>query len=360
MNNSSIKNIALVIDSLNGGGAERVCLLLAKQFHLQGYKVHLILLKNHRDYTIPDYISVFTPTKPRGLFKRIRSPRAFAKQISDYLHSHGEFCKIFVHLRQAYRVMALLDIPNTWFVVHNAVEATIQREKRLGPIKHYQAKKSYELLNGKNIICVSKGIEQEIQNLSWITPNALHTIYNPLDQESIIAAANEPNPNIPKQHFIVHVGRFAKQKRHDLLFSALRQLPNEFHLVLLCKPSNKLQRLIAAYDIQNRVTVAGWQANPFNWIKHAACLVLSSDYEGFGLVLAEALTLKTPVVSTDCPFGPNEILTGELRRFLVPCNNDTKLAAAILEASNSKALFKDSEILPKLSADYVADMYLKL
>lgn len=352
--------VAIVIDSLNGGGAERVCLLLAKEFIKKGIEVHLILLKSRSDYEIPSFISVFSPKPSKRFSDRFRSQSSITSQISDYFRSQGGFIKVFVHLSDSYRTIASLQLPNAWYVLHNAVNATIQREKKLGPLKYWRTKKSYKVLNGKNVICVSKGVEQEVQTLPWLTPKNLCSIYNPIDHEGIVSAATEHNPNIPNKKYIIHVGRFAKQKRHDVLFSALRQLPEDIHLVLLCKPSKKLTRLIETFKIQHRVMVAGWQANPFNWIKHAACLALSSDYEGFGLVLAEALTLHTPVVSTDCPFGPNEILTGELRQFLVPCNNDTELAAAILRALASKETFQKAEMLSKLSAESVASAYLSL
>jgi glycosyltransferase involved in cell wall biosynthesis len=69
------------------------------------------------------------------------------------------------------------------------------------------------------------------------------------------------------------------------------------------------------------VTITGFQRNPFPWYAKASALVHASDFEGFGNVLVEALASGTPVVSTDCPFGPREILTGSLSRFLSPCGD---------------------------------------
>lgn len=357
---SKTKNIAIVIDSLNGGGAERVCLLLAKHFVTRGFNTHLILLKQRCDYEIPENISVFSPSQPSNIFQRFTKLNYTSNQIAAYLKIQGEFEKIFVHLRDAYRVMASLNLPNTWYVLHNAINATIEREKKLGPLKRRRAIKSYEVLNGKNLICVSKGIEDEIKELSWLSPNEITTIYNPVDQSDILAKAKEENSAIPDKKYIIHVGRAAKQKRHDILFQALRQLPEDISLVLLCKASSKLKKLIREHDIESRVIVAGWQHNPFNWIKHSACLALSSDYEGFGLVIAEALTLDTPVVSTNCPFGPNEILTGELEKFLVPCGDSQALANTILSAIESQDRFINTPILEAFSAAKIADQYLSL
>ena len=76
----------------------------------------------------------------------------------------------------------------------------------------------------------------------------------------------------------------------------------------------------------------GQKANPYPYIRHADLLVLASDYEGFGRVIAESLICGTPVVSTDCPSGPRDILTGELANYLVACDDEAALAEKIASA----------------------------
>ena len=81
-----------------------------------------------------------------------------------------------------------------------------------------------------------------------------------------------------------------------------------------------------------KVIFQAYTDNPYAWIRHADLFVFSSDFEGFGRVLAEALIIGTPVVSTDCPTGPSEILTGVLKDFLVPPGDVNALASKIREA----------------------------
>lgn len=121
------------------------------------------------------------------------------------------------------------------------------------------------------------------------------------------------------------MGRFHPGKRHDRLIEAYAQSGIDAPLVLLGqgKPEQeqRLRQLAQQLQVADRVLFKGFQKNPLPWIKGARMLVLSSDSEGFGNVVVEALLLDTPVASTRCPGGVTEILTGELSRGLADLNS---------------------------------------
>jgi glycosyltransferase involved in cell wall biosynthesis len=156
------------------------------------------------------------------------------------------------------------------------------------------------------------------------------------------------------------VGRLAKQKRHDVLFEAFSQVDAKYKLVLLCNKPDRARKLAQKFGVQDRLVLPGFQTNPYNWIKNAEALVLSSDYEGLSMVLLEALAVGTKVVSTRCPHGPSEILTGEMSKLLVPIQNPKALASAINEVLKADFDCENAEILEKVEAEGIANQYLGL
>ena len=160
----------------------------------------------------------------------------------------------------------------------------------------------------------------------------IRRIYNGLDLDAIRLAAAEPPPDLPQEPFVLHAGRFAAQKRHDLLLDAWTEARLPHRLVLLTQSDPRLEALVRERGLQSRVTIAGFRANPYPWMRAAELLVLSSDREGMPSVLVEALASGTRVVSTDCPSGPREVLRGPMSRWLVPPGDARALAAAMRAA----------------------------
>ena len=215
-------------------------------------------------------------------------------------------------------------------------------------------------LNGQHLITVSKGIEREISQGKRIVPASIRTIYNPFDFDEIECQSRAEVANIPEGDFFIHVGRFAKQKRHDVLFQALRLTKNKLPIVLLCHNQKKALKVAKKFGVSDRIILPGFQRNPFPWVKHANALVLSSDYEGLPTVLIESLAVGTPVVSTNCPYGPDEILTGDLANFLVPVRDPAALALKLDEVLELKSDNRRAEILSKVKADQIVKSYIDL
>ena len=131
--------------------------------------------------------------------------------------------------------------------------------------------------------------------------------------------------------YIVHVGRFKLQKDHALLIRAYAQSSAQVPLVLVGTGPEMAacQALAATLGVADKVIFVGFQANPYPFIRHAGLMVLSSRFEGFGIVIAEALALGVPVVSTDCESGPRELLPTHC---LVPVGDVAALANKINQA----------------------------
>lgn len=360
-----MKNIAIVIDGLTGGGAERVMISLATELVDQGHKVSILSLSNRCDYTIPEGIDVrylFDHKASKvDRFWQIKASVAKLEAWFEHATQHlGTFDLVLSNLDRSNNILSQSSISSVFYIIHNSVKEELQRQKKLGPFAYWYLLKSKKNLSSKHLVSVSKGIEQEICRGSIISPKSIRTIYNPFDLDDIQHKSVVENAEIPNESYIIHVGRLAKQKRHDILFAALAMVTEDVKLVLLCNNPKKALKLAEKYGVAHRLIVPGFQENPFNWIKQAKALVLSSDYEGLPTVLLEAIAVGTRVVSTQCPHGPDEILTGELSQYLVPRRDPKALADAIDRVLIAELSLNEVDILEKVAASTITQQYLAL
>jgi len=192
--------------------------------------------------------------------------------------------------------------------------------------------------NADIIIAVSKGVAQDIQDVTGISAKTIYALNNPTISQDIFAKADEPlsHPWLTKQDIavILGVGRLVKVKGFDTLIRAfalvLAKLPSRLILLGDGRERSKLQKLCDSLGVHEHVDMPGFVRNPFPFMKRASVFVLSSLREGSPNSLIEALALGVPVVSTDCPSGPREILADGKYGSLVPPRNPEALARAII------------------------------
>lgn len=360
-----MKNIAIIIDSFAGGGAERVMLSLAQEMIKLGNKVTFFALKTQAAHIIPNEVRVEFPLQNekgsvRGWFNGTRLAAKLKTAIEKVEAEGRPFDIVLVNLHESYRLANLCHFENCHYVIHNSFEKELQREKLMGPSKYFYMRRIVKNMSGKKLIAVSKGVAHEILSSCFCKPESVTTIYNPFDIDSIVAMSNKPIEVDVPEKFIVHVGRAAKAKRHDILFEALKSVDPQIKLVCLSASTKKLRKLSKRAGVEDRVILPGFTTNPYPWIKKAEVLVLSSDFEGLPTVLIEAIACGTKVVSTACPHGPDEILLGELAQFLVPMQNPIELSTAINKALTSDIDLSEADILSKVKAFDIAKAYLSL
>ena len=358
------KRIAIVIDSLAGGGAEIVALRLAIQFRKMGHVPHLLLLQDNCLLDVPEQIQVdacysASEKRPGALIGVSKAAKRLKSFIEDIERKQGKFDLFLSNLDRTNLLMAKINVSPLHFIIHSSVERELARQKNYGPLKYLAMLRAKQALSGQHLVTVSEGIANEIKTRHRISPASCITIYNPFDSAEITDKASQAQP-MPDGDYIIHVGRLSKGKRHDILLRAFAQMDQKIPLVLLCNNPQKARKLAQQYGVAERVIVPGFQQNPYPWIKNARLLVLSSEYEGLSNTLIEALILGTAVVSTDCDFGPREILTGPLATFLSPVNQATPLAANMDKALRSYPDINSVDFLNKIEAVSVAKQYLNL
>ncbi|MEI7614149.1 MAG: glycosyltransferase [Betaproteobacteria bacterium] len=330
---------ALITTNLRGGGAEKAMIKFAALLAKRGHETHLILLEHIVEHQVPEGVRLSALTPPgknasKGFFgKLILALRL--KSLVKQLSGAKAFDLILTTLPFADEVSQLARLPRLWHRVANTLSAEIDMLAQGNPGKAARRRKKYfRMYDHSRLITVSDGVAEDLKRMG-ISAECIERIYNPFDAVSIQRQARELT-QLPEGPYILHIGRFSPQKRHDLLFRALRKLPSSHALVLLCHDDPVLRALIAESELEDRVVVAGFQTNPYPWIAHADLLVLCSDHEGMPNVLVEALLLGTPVVSTDCPSGPRELLEAGRYGRLVPCGDPVALATAIKETLNGE------------------------
>jgi glycosyltransferase involved in cell wall biosynthesis len=341
---SNKKRILFIIDSLAAGGAEKVVLTLARTMVQSGHHVTIISVDNKIEYDIDFSADVHTLNFEKSRIEPTyyKYANRLRRLISKLEADHGPFDLTTVHLQKAHRLTAKAGIKKAYFCIHSTVSQG-SLAGRIGLRLYLKRRRLKKLLDGKNIITVSKGIAQDLLEVVRIKPKSIRTIYNPVDFDLIRRQADETNP-YKNEDYIIHVGRLTPSKRHDILLQAYAKSGIAQKLLLLGDGPLKesIQQLAHELGIAEKVIFAGFHTNPYPTIKDAKLSVLTSDYEGLPTVLIESLALHVPVLSTDCPSGPREILTGNLAKYLVSQDIQT-IAKYMYESMSGETTFPSIE-----------------
>lgn len=221
--------------------------------------------------------------------------------------------------------------------VHENVSAA---SEGLAPGRKYQRlrrmQRRYAQADG--VIAVSQGVAQDLIDAIGLPSTRVHTLYNPVIPDDLEMRMAEPVSHpwltAPAGPILLAVGRLEIQKDFPTLLRAFAHvlLEKPCRLLILGEGRERvaLQSLAQALGISERVSLLGHVANPYAYMARCQVLVLSSRWEGFGNVIAEALAVGLPVVATDCPSGPREILADGAYGTLVPPGDAQALAQAIL------------------------------
>src|SRR5690606_21743334 len=346
------QTIVLAIFTLQGNGAERFALTLAKGLIDAGHEAHIVYFKNIIDLPIPEGVKLhfFDYQKYRAIPKFMRA--GFAAKAFDrfVIKNIGTPDLVLSNLFPVDFVLSKSQLPNVHLVIHNTT--SLEYGERLEGMR----KQLDKVYLAKPCVTVSKGVEKDFIEV-FGSESRITTIYNPIDIKQVVSTANEYVPDIDAP-YIVNVGKFKQQKRHDILIKAYAKANIQETLVLvgtgeLLEASKKL---VKDLGIEDKVVFTGFKKNPYPYIKHAKLMVVSSDFEGFSIAILEALALGTPIISTDCPSGPSEVLE---QQQLVPVRNIDEMAIKIKLATLDPSLFKVN-LHQKFFIPETVDNYLNL
>jgi glycosyltransferase involved in cell wall biosynthesis len=189
------------------------------------------------------------------------------------------------------------------------------------------------------VTAVSQGVADDLVARTGLKPGSVTVVSNPVMAEDLKHQARRPleHPWFGPGHgpIVIAAGRLTEQKDFPCLLRALALLPQYgVRAVILGDGEDRrqLESLVSELGLDDTVKIAGHVDNPYPYLAAASVFVLSSRWEGLPTVLLEALALGVPIVSTDCPSGPREILEGGRLGRLVPMGDPYALADAIAES----------------------------
>lgn len=330
-NNGKPKKALFMINSLNNGGAERVAVNMADELIKQGFEVHFILMKNDtscdKQYNINKNFKIFNLdiTGRNRFIKMFFSLSKINKIIIDN-EKDGEYSLITSHLPMSNILTRFSRVGNrAIYVLHTSMKLY---DKRFS----YLFKKGVNIIYGKRkVVTVSKGLAKEVIEKYGLEKQNVKVIYNPINIEMINKLVNE-DVDIDEKYFLC-VGRLSNEKRQDRCIEIFYKggFFKQYKLVLCGTGPNekRLREYAKKKGIEDRVVFMGWQNNIYKWMKKAEILLVTSDIEAFPMNLIEAMSIGTRIVSSNCDFGPNEILIDEYNKYLVETNNIEKYIETI-------------------------------
>lgn len=245
--------------------------------------------------------------------------------------------------------------------VTNTLSQTLRR-----PVKRSVARLLYPHAN--RLIAVSHGVRDDLIEHFRVPADRIDVIYNPTVTECIHERARQPvdHPwfNDPDTPLILGVGRLTPQKDFASLIRAFAILRAERPARLVILGDGPLRETLRALardlGVAEDVDLPGYAYDPIPYMARASVFALSSRYEGLANVIIEALAAGAPVVSTDCPSGPREILQGPMRDALVPVGDSAGLANALLNTLRCPPPLEARRAgLDRFRSDQVAKRYLR-
>lgn len=312
----SRQHVAFIINSLAGGGAERVMCTLLRASEEERCRVDITLILLDREpaaYEVPSWIKVEQldcgQSFGRSVFKLLQLLRRIRPDVVLSFLTRANIAAVL-----ACRVLGIAA------VISERVNTSSHLGKGAGAqLARLLVRYCYPL--ARRIIAVSPGVADDLVNAFGIGRDKLVVIANPIDLENIRRQGDATPSIMLETPYVMAMGRLVPNKNFAMLIEAYARADMAEHLLILGEGPERsnLTALVVRLGLQGRVHIPGFCANPFAVLKHAQLFILPSNAEGFPNSLLEAMALGLPVISTNCLSGPSEVLAETAReRILEP------------------------------------------
>lgn len=357
-------NILLVCSSIGGGGAERVAVNLANSIVDLGHSVVIFVRKEiDNPYFVSPKVKVIYQRK-MGFYQGVFELR---KLIDENVNAVISFTDI-PNILSKFSLMMSTSRPIYIPTIHNDL---IARDAAQSPSIRFwgvRALHKFTCRLSEKIVVVSDGARNSLSQYYGLDSKALHTINNPVLRDDELICIPEQRAFKEEVH-LVAAGRLTQQKNYKMMIDVLYALnkPLSRKYLLDVYGSGELSDSLYAYavskGVEDKISFKGFTENLISEFKRYEIFLLTSDWEGFGNVLVEALCAGMSIVSTDCPSGPREILADGKFGRLVPVNDVAAFCAAVEEEVCRPLDISHEELchhLDKFRNGVVAQKYIAL
>jgi glycosyltransferase involved in cell wall biosynthesis len=326
-------DLAIFAATSGHSGVDRIVANLLPEFARAGLRIHLLQVRGHGPHidALPEGVRridlgsrhVTTSLWPLYRYLRQYRPRVL---MSDKDRAN----------RTALRARMLARVPTRCFVrLGTTVSVNLEAKGRLEA--WLQRRSIVRYVQADGVIVPSQGAADDLAHLSGLPQKAIKVLPNPIVTPGLDEFARAPSPHAwledPDIPVILGVGSLTPRKDYATLVRAFallrRKRPCRLIILGEGKEESRLRELAAELGVGEDVLLPGFTPNPYAWMARAAVFAHSSRWEGLGIVLVEALALGIPVISTDCPSGPREVLGYGRHGRLVPVADANALSDAI-------------------------------
>ena len=351
--------ITFFIPDLKGGGAQHMIINMANEFARRQNEVTLLIGQKEGPYTdkIAPEVNTIDLNKQRTLSTYPALVSYLKAEQPDIFLSAMFYVNIVALLAK----ISLLNLKTKFIITERnlmslRIQGSTKIRDKLSPVL---IRLLYRLAD--QIIAISEGVADDLTNITKLPPHKIKWIHNPVITRQTLEYLNEtPSAPLTKdQKTIITSGRLVPQKDYHTLLNAFSKIQN-CQLIILGEGEleQELKQKAKQLNIEENIHFMGFVKNPLALMKQADLFVLSSQWEGFGNVLVEALLCGLPIVSTNCRAGPSEILADGQYGTLVPVGDSQSLAKAIEKAINTP---HDPDIQKKraleFSVEKICDQY---
>ena len=357
MTDKNHRHIAIFASFSGQGGVERMIVNLCQGLVEQGCRLDLLLVKSksaHLEH-LPESVRVIR-FKGRhtmaSLFELVSYLRREKPQALLAAKDRAGRVAVFARWLAGVR-------PRLVFRIGTTVSAALEGKGWLRRMIWYLPMRLI-YPHADAIVAVSEGVADDLRSITGITDETIQVIRNPVITPRLAALSQEklddPWIGAVTDPLIIGVGRLTRQKDFPSLLQAFARVRQgrPCRLVILGEGGDRaqLEQLATDLGVREDVYLPGFVSNPYKYLSRAQLFVLSSAWEGSPNVLTEALALGIPVVATDCPSGPREILDGGKISPLVQVGNVEGLAAAMEQVLDNPP---SPDLLQQAAGEYTVE-----